>query len=231
MSGNVEVFYALDLDRTLLDTVALAETYREAVDIYDPVLAALLREKVDESVRIEQSFSMRDFVVDQEGEPIAQIIERTFLELASLKDGLLNPGAREILSYVAEDPNASAGILTYGSILGQATKIAAVGLGHIPHLITQQKHKGELISTWKQETGGYLLPQELGGLATRELVFVDDKALSFQGLPRDVVGYWIKGPYATGGDILPSNVLPVASLDEVYQSELDRRSVISINKA
>jgi hypothetical protein len=81
------------------------------------------------------------------------------------------------------------GIVTYGGRIWQLTKMSAAGLIELPHIVTSVKEKGILLTSWRQDDGTFLIPSELTGedvLRAKRLVFIDDKPISFTGLPQNV---------------------------------------------
>jgi len=214
-------FYLLDLDRTLLDTEKAAELLRNAVSWHNAQLAILLGQKIEDYTLLGESFSMRDFILEQVGEAETAKIETKFIELAADQD-LLNTGAHELIAYIRSKPGAGVGILTFGSPEGQAMKIAAAGMSDIPFLVTGETFKGEQISSWRDERGIYNLPEELSGASATTIVFVDDKPFSFKGLAGDCRGYWIHSLYDAGKEKIPSYVVPVEKLTDIIQLERAR---------
>ena len=101
------------------------------------------------------------------------------------RDTFLMPGASELLDQL-EQAATPHGILTYGGETWQTIKLQAAGLAFVPQMIVSTKAKGRLIASW-QTPGGFLLPPELSSddqpLIARHLIFIDDKAVSFEGAP------------------------------------------------
>jgi phosphoglycolate phosphatase-like HAD superfamily hydrolase len=221
--SNVSTYYILDLDRTILDTIKSTEYMEGVIALHNGDLAALLTQKFEEYSLLGESFSMRDFIVENAGEEEMQKIQEKFVEIVADKD-LLMPGAKELMDYIKTLPVTSFGIMTYGSELGQRMKIEAAGLGDVPSLITTETYKGALIATWRQDDELYHLPPELGSYITKEIVFVDDKPFSFKGLPIDCRGYLVKSVYDAGIEKLPSYVAQVNSLKDVLAAEKQRQS-------
>lgn len=211
-------FYILDLDRTLLDTERAAKIMRDAASWRNTDLAAELTQKIEDYTLYGESFSMHDFIVERVGEQELALIEQKYRELASGQD-LLNTGAKELMAYIETRPNTAFGILTFGSPKGQALKIQVSGLGAIPFMVTQETFKGEQISSWRDESGVYHLPTELGGQMAHTIVFVDDKPFSFKGLAADCRGYWVKSLYDAGMEKLPDYVVPVKNLQAIIALE------------
>jgi len=219
---NISTFYVLDLDRTIFDTIKATELMRGVVALHDAELASLLEQRFEEYSAQGESFSMRDFIVENVGEEEMQKIQTKYHELAYAQD-LLIPGARELIEYIRTKGDAGVGILTYGSPLGQAMKLeSANGIENIPYMITSETYKGALIATWRQDDDLYHVPEELGGFVAQNIVFVDDKPFSFKGLPIDCWGYLVKSVYDAGIEKLPSYVTQVDTLAEVIAAEKRR---------
>jgi FMN phosphatase YigB (HAD superfamily) len=219
---NLSVFYILDLDRTLYDTIRATELMKGVIALHDAQLASALEQRFEEYTSQGESFSMRDFIAENVGEEEMQKIELKYHDLA-LRQDLLNPGAKELIDFIRTKQGADMGILTYGSPLGQAMKIAAAaGLEQIPYIITEETFKGALIASWRQDDDLYHLPEAFGGLVAKEIVFVDDKPFSFKGLPIDCRGYLVKSVYDAGIEKLPPYVETVDSLTQVLAAEKRR---------
>lgn len=222
--SKLATFYLLDLDRTLLDTVKSSEIMRQAVAEYDPEIAVELSKKIEDYSLMGESFSMYDFILEKVGTVnIAGVITAYTRLMAD--QAVLNPGARELIAYIRRQPDVGIGILTFGSVPGQTLKIEASGLGDIPFLVTHETFKGELIRSWRFGPGEYKLPVEYGSVAAQSIVLVDDKPFSFQGLPADSRGYWVKSIYNAGEEHLASGIVPVATLKEVVTAEQQRNSI------
>ncbi|HEY5695288.1 MAG TPA: hypothetical protein VIQ80_00465, partial [Candidatus Saccharimonadales bacterium] len=96
--------------------------------------------------------------------------------------------------------------ITYGvEEAWQLTKLELAGLLDVPHLITHIEAKGELLTGWKQADGSFIVPPALTAdftpLRVQQLIFLDDKAKSFRGIPEGVRGVHIVAP---GGNTLPA---------------------------
>jgi len=219
--NHVSTFYILDLDRTLLDTLAAGDVMRDAASWSNIGLADQITQKIADSTLFGEGFSLRDFIVEQVGEEGMAKVEQKYRELILDRDVLL-PGARELIQYISDLPDTDFGILTYGSPSGQALKIEASGLGAIPFLVTQETFKGDLISSWRDQQGVYHLPGEMGGNTAEHIVFVDDKPFSFKGLAADCRGYWVKSVFDAGMEKLPSYVIPVEDLQTIIALEKQR---------
>lgn len=218
---DFSTFYALDLDRTLLDTIKATEMMRGVIALHDAELAARLEQRFEDYSISGESFSMRDFIAENVNDDEMIRIEAKYKEVASGWD-LLNPGAVELLEYVRSKDGVGFGILTYGSELGQRMKLQAVAaLREVPFLVTPETYKGAQIATWREDDDLYHLPEELGGGTAANIVLVDDKPFSFKGLPIDCRGYLVKSVYDAGIEKLPLVVVQVDSLKEVIRAEKD----------
>lgn len=226
MTSNAKTLYLLDLDRTIFDTIGASDLLIALVAGINGDLAHHIRTQIDEYNQIGASFAIRDVIVEQVGEEQALQIEKAFIEEGGRRS-LLLPGAEALMHFIDQQQGSRTGILTYGSIKGQTMKLTAAKLHHLPFMITQQKHKGELIASWRQ-TDGYHVPDELGGGVVDQIVFVDDRIFSFEGLPEEVTGYWITQELAVLDAVEHAiNVHPVRSLHEVI--EWEQRRIASVN--
>jgi len=211
-------FYLLDLDRTILDTEKASALLIDLVAKESPKLAASLRIQVDVYNQHGTPFAIRDVIAEQVGEETAARLEEVFID-ESQRQYLLLEGAEDLFAYTDNAPERSFGILTYGSPKGQMMKLKATKLDTLPLMITQQKHKGELIMSWKVPDG-YQLPSEYGGQLVDQVVLVDDRIFSFEGLPNDVRGYWVTDDLSLLDTVEhAANVKPVYSLQEVIDNE------------
>ena len=220
MSAQVySTFYVLDLDRTLFDTIKATELMRGVIALHDAELASRLEQRFEDYSISGESFSMRDFIAENVSDEEMVRIEAKYKQVAGEWD-LLNQGAAELLAYIRETEGVSFGILTYGSELGQKMKIDAVPqLSDVPYLVTPETYKGAQIAGWREDDELYHLPEELGGGATKKIVFVDDKPFSFKGIPIDCRGYLVKSVFDAGIEKLPHTVSAVESLHEVLAAE------------
>jgi len=216
---SIGTYYILDLDRTLLDTEKAANVLRDVVARHNPQLAAALAQNVEDYSLHDKSFSMRDFILGQIGEPETAEIEAAFMVAAARQD-LLNAGARELMAFIASLEDARFGILTYGSASGQSMKIRAAGLDRVASLVTSIAFKGEQMSAWRGEDGRYHLPEVLGGFTANTIVLIDDKSFSFQGLADDCRGYWVQQPRDAGRESAVPHVVPARGLIEVIDLEM-----------
>lgn len=225
-SKNADTFYILDFDRTLARTDDLRELYESVIEVLTPVTVAEIHEARE---RIKSNFDVSAYVRERLGRELSSTAidkamvkaRRVFIEKARNQD-LLEPYAQEFLAYL-QLHGLPHGILTTGGDEWQQTKIEAAKLEAIPHLIIETTRKGELIAGWQQADKTFLLPDALIGERNHRahsLVFLDDKTISFQGMPTSVKG--IRVISRTAGEpyeaelALPANVLQVHGLYEAY---------------
>lgn len=194
---DTTTFYIVDFDRTTADSDKLLEVFLSVVEQY----LDLPREQIeaaDADVKARgDSFDtasyVRDHLADQgEPEKWEHLTKQFIHESRSLN--MLMPGASELLSYLDQN-NCRHGILTYGNPLWQHLKLSAAGFNHIRRIVMTSKEKGQLVASWQQSDGTFVLPHEFGGGTVSSIVMIDDKAVSFDGFPgRPSKGYWVLDP-------------------------------------
>ena len=213
----MSTFYCIDLDRTLFDTPAMTRQILEVAARYDEVAAAMLLQKADDDYARGYPFAIRQQIELHFGAEQTALIEAEFLATAS-PESLLLEGANETLASMGE---THFGIFTFGEPLGQMLKLRSAGLTHLPYVITDQREKGSIIAGWRQQDGSYMLPSGFGGSPVQRIALIDDRLISFQGLPADAKGYWVASqpPTTAQISILPQNVVPVRTLLEFVQTE------------
>lgn len=187
MTKEIERFYLLDLDRTMYDTKKANEVFYDCIAEIDPAAAVSIKQQATEMDAAFKTFGLLDMTTEAIGPAEAERVAAAFYRQAQ-KRPLLYEEVPTLLDFVANVPNSAYGILTFGTPKGQRLKLEVTGLSHIPTLVTDQIDKGHLLSSWRRD-GVFYLPAELGGFVVRELVFADDKAVSFVGQPDGVIGY------------------------------------------
>ncbi len=217
----MNTFYLLDFDFTLFKTHAGSSIFIEELAKAYPDEAREIERRVAESLVTGVSFAIRDATVELVGELETHAIETQYIARAR-SENLLFDGVHEVMDYI-ETSGTRFGILTYGSVSGQTMKIHAAQLQHVPFMVTDHKKKGELIAGWWREDH-FIIPESLGGGEADEIVLVDDRLFSFEGLPDHARGYWVQtGParYDPVGDV-PANVESADTLFEVIAAEKSR---------
>ena len=217
-----ETFYALDYDRTLLDTNEVVRRFEDFLSTKYPDVATLLD---DERRNIEESGGSYD-ILSAMNRYISEEVDGLIESFVASEQNpeLLFPGAKELLAAI-DKAGHPWGILTYGGKEWQSAKLRLAGLGDAQALIVDTKGKGERIASWRDRSGQYRLPRELGGRTVAKIVIVDDKASEFAGLPSDgtASGYRVRN--ASGNQLpsqmgeLPANVVSVDGLTEIIAYE------------
>jgi hypothetical protein len=220
-----DTFFVLDFDRCTGDTDGIQAVLEEVLLNMTGVTPARFHAARTQIEATGQTFDTIRHVhrlLEEAGSNVTwpQVRER-LLEVAKTRD-LLLPHARELFALLRER-NIHHGIITYGvEEAWQLTKLEAAGLLDTPHLVTRIEEKGKLLSGWKRENGRFAIPPALAGeLEVGELVFIDDKARSFKGIPDGVRGVHVIAP---GGNLLPvqqgevpKSVTDVTGIDGVME--------------
>lgn len=219
--NRAETFYIVDFDRTLADSDKLLQVFVEITNQY--IRLPLERiQKIDADVKAKgDSFDtasyVRDRLAEQDALDLWERLEKQFIHESRALNMLL-PGANELLAHLNRQHMAH-GILTYGNPLWQHLKLTASGFNHVHRIVTTDKHKGRLISSWQQPDGMFHLPPEFGGRIVGRIVLIDDKAASFEGFPPEPSHGYQPLDYTTAlpaqlGDV-PRNITHVTSLHQV----------------
>lgn len=223
-NSSIDTFYIVDFDRTLADSDKLLQVFIEITNQYI-ILPLSQVEKIDADVKAKgDSFDtasyVRNHLADQGDLDLWDRLEKQFIhESRSLN--MLLPGANELLDFLNQN-NLAHGVLTYGNPMWQHLKLTAAGFNHVHRIVTTNKHKGLLISSWLKDDGLFHMPPEFGGATARRVVLIDDKAASFEGFPgQPSTGYQVLDlasalPAQLGS--VPDNVKHVTTLREVINS-------------
>lgn len=219
---TVDEFYVLDLDRCLLDTEKVQAFLEHVLSrdlAIDPQDMNVARREVEQSGG---SFDTATYVMNfldeqgKDGPALWHSIKRRFIEEAQ-KEDMLQSFARQFI-YELRLRKAKYGIVTFGGDAWQSAKIAAAGLEDVPFLITHELEKGRLLSSWQRKDGTFLIPRQVAGskMYAKRLVFVDDKPVSFVGLPDGVRGVWAIAPGTrwpkSAYEQLPNHTTPVQGM-------------------
>ncbi len=201
-------YVLLDLDRTLLNTEAAMADYVALIRQHDANLSNRLYWAWRQAEDSNESFDARRFLIEEVVmERVPQSTVDQFDKLFSIPDQVdysyLNDGAGELLQAL-DERQVPHGVLTYGSVEWQTLKLQASGLDALPHIVTQQRAKGRVLTSWMQPSGEIKLPKKLtdrykalGGGTLSSVVLVDDKLEALVGLPDGVTGYWYTDKVAT----------------------------------
>lgn len=115
-------------------------------------------------------------------------------------------------------------IVTYGGNDWQKLKIEASQLHYYSYIITDQKVKGILIKTWYKDKLYIPYPKDTH-LSAQKVLLIDDKASSFNMLPKDCYGYLVRRP---SEPILPSQKGSVPANVDIVPGLMD--IIDSLNK-
>lgn len=198
----------LDFDRCIGDTngiQSLLEKVIEAETGIKPDKLAIVRQQVEAAGHTFETIRHVKALLKTEGSSVEWEHIRQKLIEASKNVDLLLPGAHDLLDTV-KGRKLPHGIITYGvEEAWQLIKLELAGLLDVPHLVTHIEAKGELLTGWKRTDGTFLIPPALTpdfiSLSVRQIIFLDDKAKSFRGIPEGVRGVHIVAP---GGNTLPA---------------------------
>lgn len=124
-----------------------------------------------------------------------QMIREIYVDAAKTQD-LLEPGARQLLDLL-DAHDLPYGILTYGKESWQLAKLEAAGLidRGVPFEITQIERKGQVLTPWRHGDEFIVPPAMIRGfrpLRVKHIVFLDDKPVSFEGIPEGVRGICVR---------------------------------------
>ena len=205
-SQKDDVFYVLDFDRTLGNTDKFHEVLEEIVENETGVTADELKIARAQIEGTGRTFDTVDYVrgiLEQSGNTIPwHVLQNQFIAVARKRD-MLEPHAAELLTML-DDKQLPYGIITYGNETWQLAKLEAANLFDIPHIVTHIEEKSQLLQGWKHTSDTFIIPPALTRdflpLQVHHLVFLDDKAKSFAGIPSGVHGVHIKAP---SGIVLP----------------------------
>jgi hypothetical protein len=185
-------FQLIDFDRVIFDTALLITKMMDEMKHESPEVALDLAHRFEAAYSKEDTFFVLKFLRDTRGQEwldaiVATVVQKYGAELFML------PGARERLAGAdaLTTRRPSFGILTYGDATDQYMKIRMVGIESVPIHLTDTPDKSEIIQSWKQTDGTFLLPDDFGGGVVSTLTFEDDKLRAFSQLPEGVIGVWI----------------------------------------
>lgn len=210
-------FFIVDFDRTLVDSDKLFEVFLEISNRYITIPIEQIELAQQDIRQRGDSFDTAGYVRDclnKEGrrDEWEKLIKLYIHESRSLN--YLLPGAHELIEWLKVQKK-SYGILTYGNPMWQHLKIAASGFKHVNHIITEEKAKGKIITSWKQQDGRYKLPEAFGSHVVEAIRLIDDKAVSFTSFPPEPSrGYWVIDP----SNELPSQLGPIPENTKRYDN-------------
>jgi hypothetical protein len=197
--NHVSSFYVLDFDRTLANTDAFHDILERVIEHETTIRASYLREARKVAEASGESFDtidyLRHFLTNAHSEKTWHQIQKVFIEQAQQED-MLEPHAAEFLRLL-DEKKLPYGIITFGGEAWQLAKIEAANLMDVPHIVTHIQEKGRILSGWKhQSSDTFIIPPALTRsfqpMNVSTIVFLDDKAKSFVGMPDGVRGVHIR---------------------------------------
>lgn len=219
------LFQLIDLDRTIFDTARFAKALTDEIEVTEPGVGAELEARYEAAYANEETFFMLRFLRDSHGDAwFEALVERVVEAIGA--DALFMPGAKERLALADEltDVRPSWGVLTYGDEVDQLMKLRLIGLENAPVVLSHTPDKGELIKSWQQADGTFMLPSEFGGGVVHNLTLEDDKLRAFTHIPAGVLGFWLMTGAHTAErlkqaqkDGMSETVVAVRDLGEVSQ--------------
>jgi hypothetical protein len=223
-----DTYFVLDFDRCIGDTdkahdvlvaVIESETNIKAAEMHKAKVAADARGYTFDTME-----HVTKVLLKEKSNKTWQDILRVFVAVGQLEN-MLESHANELIERL-EEQNIPYGILTYGSESWQLAKLEAAGVmrRNIPFEVTQIERKGDVLTGWKQGDG-FVLPLSMRSgrfITARQLVFLDDKPVSFVDMPEGVRGVCVRSvayPPRTSqqGELPPgvSDVLGIAGAIEL----------------
>lgn len=203
----MSIFYVIDFDRTLVNTEKLYDVLEVVLKRHTDINVGMINAEREEMEARGESFKLintLDHLLQAHRDDVSWLdVERAFVKEAHQTEGVLESYAAELLKLL-DDRHIPYGILTYGNEAWQLAKVEAAGLADVPHLVTRIKEKGQLLSGWKHGDSFVVPPamtKDFQPLRVDSIVFLDDKAVSFQDIPKGVRGICVR---SLTGELLPS---------------------------
>ena len=213
-------FYVIDMDRTLVNTEKLYDVLEIVLKRHTNISVDMVNDERTEIEARGESFKLintLDRLLETHKSKVSWLeVEQAFIQEARQTKGVFEPYAQDLLKLL-DDKQIPYGIITYGNEAWQLAKIEAADLGDVPHLVTRIKEKGALLAGWK-EGNSFIIPpamtRDFKPLTVDSIVFLDDKAVSFQDIPEGVRGIFVRSPTR---ELLPSQMGTLPSGVETVQ--------------
>lgn len=215
----VEALWVNDLDRNLIDTNRAFDHF-VAVCVDEGVAKQAELDEAKRAVELSGgSFDLTKYLLDDgvtadSLKGLYDVFSRT-----PQPEALLYPDAQRFLDRL-QNSGALHLIMTYGEAAWQEAKLRACGLETVPHIVTNSKRKGAAIAGWRTGAVYEVKTDEGIELAHPHVVLTDDKAVSFEGLPADAVGYLVQRGttvLASQAGAVPPHVRRVSSMDQITE--------------
>jgi hypothetical protein len=203
-----DTFFVLDFDRCIGNTDGIQAVLEEVLQRetgISPETFRAARTRIEGEGKTFDTIHHVHMLLAEAGSSVTWDHIRTVLLAEAESHDLLLPHARELFA-ILKDNQLPHGIITYGiEEAWQLIKLELAGLLDVPHLVTHIEEKGKLLTGWKRPDGSFAIPPALdAGLVppmVSRIVFLDDKAKSFWGIPDGVEGVHVIAP---GGNTLPA---------------------------
>ncbi|MEP6710442.1 MAG: hypothetical protein ABJA64_01865 [Candidatus Saccharibacteria bacterium] len=219
MLNSTDNFFILDFDRCLAN--------EKLYDLFDKVSGEIIDIELLRQARKQVEAEAGSFDTFQWLRETCQLSDASVLRLTSSyvmradqlgSQTFLANGAKELLTYLS-DSDIPHMIMTYGGHEYQELKIRAAGLQAVPCRVVPSKEKGHYVAQWwSEEDQKFIIPTDNGDVRSSSVVLVDDKAAAFTRLPRQAVGYLVRGegrPLKSQLGEIPANVKECAGLSGV----------------
>ena len=199
---ETSVVYLIDADRCTLNTEKVLPNYIAAIrDVSEryrmgDIVSELeyVKEKIESTGgSFDLIGALRGILDDKGFSGVLPEINSVYAALVRDNDELLFQGAIETLHYL-DDQQRYKGIITYGGAEWQNVKISNTDLRQWRVTVVGSPRKSDMIASWKQSDGRFLIPAGLVApepVLTWEVVLVDDKPKAFEGMVDGMRGYLV----------------------------------------
>jgi hypothetical protein len=221
------VFFVLDFDRMLGNTGKFHDFLEMVIEQETEIKASQLRTARFDAEARGKSFDtvdyLRQFLNASGSEKTWQQIQRVFIARIQNED-MLEPYAAELLQLL-KAKKLPHGIVTFGGEAWQLAKLEGANLLEVPHVVTHIQEKGKILTGWKKASGDFIIPpaltRDFKPLTVTSIVFLDDKSVSFRGIPEGVYGIRVRPPegleLATQKAALPGGIADVNGIQSAIE--------------
>jgi len=195
---STKTYFVLDFDRTIGNTDKFNELLEYVISEETNIKIEFLRHARFKAEAEGQSFDaiayLHQYLKEIDSSLTWIDIQQKYISTIQ-KEDMLEPNAGELLK-ILDKKQLQYGFITYGNEAWQLAKIEGANLLSVPHLVTHIQEKGIILTGWKQDTGEFLLPPALSktfeSFVASTIVFLDDKAASFNNIPEGVIGIRVR---------------------------------------